>query len=945
MPNAINPSTPDLKADLSAFVAWRNEKLRGDEKGEAQSFLDRLFRALGHEGVQDAGAEFESRLRKREDRGTGFADLMWKPRVLIEMKKAGTPLRKHYRQAFDYWVRAVPDRPRYVVLCNFDEFWVYDFENQLDEPVDVVRIEDLPQRWEVLGFMLPTEVPPTFGNDLVQVTRAAAAEVALVFTSMKERGVSTVVAQRFVLQCVMAMFSEDIGLLPRHSFTEAITDAHTGAEAFDLIGGLFHEMNAPGKTPGGRFKDTPYFNGGLFAHVHPQELTNSELALLRDAAQTDWAGVRPEIFGTLFEGSMDSGERHARGAHFTSQADIAKIVGPCIVDPWRERVDASTKVGELNALLTDLMTYRVLDPACGSGNFLYVAYRELRRIEHEITEKLRAKRGSQQASLSYVQPENFLGIDNNPFAVEVAKVTMQLGKKLAADELGDEGTILPLDNLDGVISCSDALFSPWPRADVIIGNPPYIGRRGMIGELGADYVARLDEKYGPQGVADFVTYWFPKAHDHLPDGGRAGFVGTKSIKQGDGRKASLDYIVDHDGVIFDAVSHMPWSGEAQVTVSIVNWQKGGVPPAARVLWLEDGQRRVEVAEISGSLSALTDLRTTETLGANKDSFYQGQTFGVVEAFKVSGTEARALIRAEPADAEVIHAVLGGQEMLHSTDVNDWVIDIPGRDSDDVWARYPKLLAYLEPTAMADRQAKAQAQVAVNQEILARNRDARTNVHHVRFAENWWMLGYRRAEMLEALEKLPRYIVLTRTSSELRGPVFSFVDPRFHISDSAVAFPFSDDYSLGVLQSKLHTDWFREKCTTLETRLTYTSKNVGGHFPWPQDPTVEIVDRVAQAAAKIVEHRAKSFSMGVTLAQQYDVLRRPGKSTLRDLHAELDSAVMDAYGFDPHADVLAQLLALNHVLAERERAGDAVTRPGPAQGSGMVSTWAFPVPTL
>lgn len=141
------------------------------------------------------------------------------------------------------------------------------------------------------------------------------------------------------------------------------------------------------------------------------------------------------------------------------------------------------------------MTFRVLDPACGSGNFLYVAYRELKRIEHEVVEKLQRRSKTVQQGFSYVQPENFLGLDVNAFAVEIAKVTLMLGKKLAADELGEDGAVLPLDNLDRSIMAEDALFTPWPRADVIIGNPPYIGRRDMVSELGADYVARLHEHY------------------------------------------------------------------------------------------------------------------------------------------------------------------------------------------------------------------------------------------------------------------------------------------------------------------------------------------------------------------------------------------------------------------------------------------------------------------
>lgn len=350
---ASHEFTGTVRQRLEAFGRWRLEHLKGDEKGESQVFLDRFFQALGWGGVFEAGAALEYRLGN-DNGGTSFADLLWKPRVIIEMKKAGADLSKHYRQAFNYWTHAVPNRPRYVVLCNFDEFWIYDFDNQIDTPVEKVGLDELGAHWEAFGYLLPNEVAPTFGNDHVAVTREAAAEVAKVFVSLRDRGVEVAVAQRFVLQCVMAMFSEDVGLLPEHSLTKALQDAKTGAEAYDLIGGLFREMATPGVTAGGRFKDTPYFNGGLFSEIAQIELTNEELKLLRNAASTEWSKVRPEIFGTLFEGSMDSDERHATGAHFTSQADIARIVHPVVVDPWQQRIEAASSIDALNALLEDM---------------------------------------------------------------------------------------------------------------------------------------------------------------------------------------------------------------------------------------------------------------------------------------------------------------------------------------------------------------------------------------------------------------------------------------------------------------------------------------------------------------------------------------------------------------------------------------------------------------
>ena len=184
-------TTDDLRTRLDDFSTWRAQHLRGDEKGEAQTFLDRLFRAFGHPGAIEAGAVYEDRVKRRIDRlGVSYVDLMWKPRVLFEMKKAGTDLSRHFRQAFDYWQQAVPDRPRYVVLCNFDELWIYDFDQQLEAPMDVVAVTDLSRRYEALSFMLPDNPAPIFGNDLVKVTRDAAAEVAGVFRSIAARGLA-----------------------------------------------------------------------------------------------------------------------------------------------------------------------------------------------------------------------------------------------------------------------------------------------------------------------------------------------------------------------------------------------------------------------------------------------------------------------------------------------------------------------------------------------------------------------------------------------------------------------------------------------------------------------------------------------------------------------------------------------------------------------------------
>lgn len=254
---------------IKALVQY-GATLSGDEKGEAQVFCDRLFQAFGHGGYKEAGATLEFRVK--QGKGTHFADLLWRPRLLIEMKKRGEKLQKHYRQAFEYWIHLVPDRPRYVVLCNFDEFWIYDFNVQLDEPLDRVLLTELPDRYTALNFLFPDERKPQFGNDRVAVTRAAADKVAQVFNSLVDRGEDRETAQRFILQCVVAMFSEDFDLLPKGLFVELLDDCRNGQSSFDLIGGLFRQMNNRQRAKGGRFQKVAYFNGGIFSTVEPLEL-------------------------------------------------------------------------------------------------------------------------------------------------------------------------------------------------------------------------------------------------------------------------------------------------------------------------------------------------------------------------------------------------------------------------------------------------------------------------------------------------------------------------------------------------------------------------------------------------------------------------------------------------------------------------------------------------
>lgn len=929
-----NPPTDELRERLEAFVAYRHDRLAGDEKGEAQVFLDRLFQAFGHGGVYEAGAQLEARIARNDNGGTSFADLVWKPRVLVEMKKAGRDLSKDYRQAFDYWIRAVPDQPEFVVLSNFDEFWIYNLRHQLDEPIDRLTLDELPRRWEALAFLLPEAVEPVFQNDLVAVTRQSAAKMSAVFNQLVGRGLDRAQAQRFTLQALMAMFAEDIQLLPRHFFTLALDDclAEQGS-AYDLIFGLFREMNADGITPSGRYEGTPYFNGGLYRNIQPFELEQDEVELLHDASGEDWSQVKPAIFGTLFEQSLEKEARHAFGAHFTAEVDIQKIVLPTIVRPWSERIEDAATIADLERLQSELVALRILDPTCGCGNFLYVAYREMRRLEKRIEERIAERRRSEglgaQTRMTFLSTRQFTGMDISAFAVEIAKVTLMLARKLAADELDDERAVLPLDDLDDNFQAADSALSPWPEFDICIGNPPYLGRRKLVEERGAAYSAALAEAHPTvNGVADYVAYWFRIAHDRLPDGGRAGLVGTNTIRQGETREATLDYITDNGGVIYDAVASQPWSGDAAVHVSIVNWVKGeDVSP--KVLWINDGELRMEVEEINSALSPQIDLRRAKNLASNRDPkvSFQGLTPGHTAGFVLSPEEAAALVASDPASEAVIHPYLIGDDLTGDGVPSRFIIDIASRDAIAARASAPGAFEHVRGLVMNDRRATAEAERIANEEVLAARPNARVNWHHRGFFSRWWQLSFRRPDLVAAIAELDRYIAISRVAAVERPSFYAFVDPTIRPGDALQVFAFDDDYSFAVLQSTIHRAWFEERCSTLETRLRYTPRTVWNSFPWPQAPMPEQVAAVVSAARDLLDYREDNLRSGITLVEQYNSLRDPGVNRLRELHDALDTAVFAAYGFSDTEDPLAQLLALNETIAEQEEAGIPVRSPG------------------
>ncbi len=492
-----------IEQSLRNFVVWWREHIKGDEKGEAQIFLDHLMRAFGHAGAIEAGGNYETRVRRRRNSKAtvSFADYLLPKRVLIEMKKRGEDLKRHYTQLEEYWKSLDSQaRPRYALLCNFDAIWIYDFQLQFYDPVDTVQIAEIFERRAALEFLVArSRKAPVFRNNRVEVTKDAAFQLTELFRTIAP-DVGNAIAQRFTLQCMVALFAEDAELLPKSTLSRIIEDVKFSPSitdnSHDLMALLFIMMNYPKhRRRSGRFHDVDYFNGGIFDQIHPILLHPPQVRMLELACDEDWSKIRPSIFGNIFEYSMDRRERHKEGAHYTTELDIKRIVDPVIAEPWRDDIDSVKSLPDALALYDKLCDYIVLDPACGSGNFLYVAYREMKALEAELRERIAELGGDLSQLARRVTAKQFYGYDINEFAVELAKVSLMIAKKLAADEFDTDEEPLPLDNLDDNIKAEDALFNEWVEFDACIGNPPYLGGSTIGKERGIAYLSEVREKY------------------------------------------------------------------------------------------------------------------------------------------------------------------------------------------------------------------------------------------------------------------------------------------------------------------------------------------------------------------------------------------------------------------------------------------------------------------
>lgn len=748
-------------------------------------------------------------------------------------------------------------------------------------------------------FLAAPTLAPSFVDHYRELTKEATASIALLYQSLKDRSAAPMdEIQRFTLQCVWSLFAEDLGMLdgyPLQNIVHTLRQDPTRSSAAE-IGMFFRVLNQRGDhNRQGVLRGTRYVNGELFAQPAEVNLNQDELTLIAKAAEHDWRKVDPTIFGSLMEGVLGRDRRWELGAHYTHEADILKIVEPTIIRPWQRWIDACTSPTQARELLDELCSFRVLDPACGCGNFLYVAYRELRSLEHQLKARIATLAAEQGAAKPpgpwpYYRLSNLQGIDIEPVAVLIARVTLWMGHRQMVDRFGEAEPVLPLVDLSS-IRIADALSAEWPETDAIVGNPPFLGAKHLRPQRGDAYVDWMIRQFGV-GVKDYCVYWFRIAHDHLKPEQRAGLVGTNSVSQTSGRSASLDYLLADGSQITDAVSSQKWPGEAKVHVSLVNWIKQPAAPCDATL---DG---VHVDGISSQLRTL-DISTTgvEVLAANGNRAFAG-VVPQAKGFILGDTEARTLISSTPSLGEVINPFLNGEDIV--TEPNGgpsrWVVDFQSLPLEEA-SRYPIALN------IARTRVKPEREVSKNRAV----------------EDRWWLFGRRVEGMRSAVASMPRFVGASSTGKRFAA---AWQNSSTVANNAVCVFAFEDDFSMGVLQSRAHVAWAWAQASTLKGDLRYTPTSVFMTFPWAGAFANDVQrEAVAEACRQLLARRSKICQLEqIGLTKLYNAMDEGAWADLKKLHQVLDDSVAACYGWprsvaQDDAEIVRRLTALNKEITE------------------------------
>ena len=473
------------KAATAFSMRWKNAY---DEKSKAQSFLKEFFAVFGVDTV--VFNAFEHRV-KFTDGSQGYADCFWQGKILVEMKSAGKDLDAAHQQAMEYVRTLQPsDHPHAVVVSDFQRFRFYNLEK--DNALTEFALKDLHRYVKLFGFMIGAE-----GEDEIReqdpVNRKAAEQMAKLHDAMKAVGYAGHPLEVYLVRLLFCLFAEDTEIFETNQFCTFV-EQRTFADGSDLaakLAELFQVLNTPYEkrlsTRDESLAAFPYVNGGLFAETLPIAAFSADMRkALLDCAALNWSRISPAIFGAMFQGVMDKDTRHDLGAHYTSEENILKLIRPLFLDALRAEFNAicalkgNAKAARLKAFHAKLSSLTFLDPACGCGNFLLIAYRELRKLEMDVLEELHKDDPSlllDVTQLCKVNVSQFYGIEIEPFPAEIAKVALWLMDHLCnmevAKRFGQYFARIPIKDAPHIV-CTNALTTDWPRTDYIMGNPPFL---------------------------------------------------------------------------------------------------------------------------------------------------------------------------------------------------------------------------------------------------------------------------------------------------------------------------------------------------------------------------------------------------------------------------------------------------------------------------------------
>jgi hypothetical protein len=989
-----------------AFIAkWRDNPLT--ERAGAQAHFEDLCALLAVEPPRIEGEyQYERGLIKKSSASQGWADVWKRGCFAWEYKAPDKDLGAALKQLMVYALAL--DNPPLLVVSDRNRIEIHTHFTGTPSEVHSILLQNIGQPENLQKLRWLFDAPERFKprTTTYAVTEEAARKMGKLAERLNAQGHTPLQTAHFLIQCVFCMFAEDAKLLPEKLFERVLDKSNPdGAKAQSRLTELFSAMRRGGDFS---LETIPYFNGGLFELIEVPPLTTEDVVQLLDCARMGWGEIEPAILGTLFERGLNPDMRSQLGAHYTDPATILKLIRPVIEAPllaeWQPvkariagLMESFIQGGKgsqtahrdaqaaLAGFIQRLKAYRVLDPACGSGNFLYLALKSLKDLEHRANLEAEAL-GLHRELVIETSPANVLGIELNPYAAELARVTVWIGEiqwmLTHGYALRRDPILQPLDhieNRDAVLLPSPASKDKaggkgsaepeWPDADAIVGNPPFLGDKKMRAELGDEYTQALRRQYDGRvpGGADFVTYWFEKARAQVEAGKaqRVGLVATNSIRGGASRKV-LERIVA-TAPIFEAWSDEAWiNNGAAVRVSLVCFghlppslrgeaeaiqnalDRHGAAPLAMTVRL-DGQPVASIhADLTaGHKTALIDVTTALRLPENANVSFQGPV--LVGPFEVDGNIARDWLK-QPnpngrPNSDVLKPLTNGKDITSRTR-GLYVVDFA---------------AMSEATASLYELPFEHVQNVVKP-LRDSNRDESRR-------KRWWLHGRLGTDWRKAITSLPRYIATSRVA---KHRTFVWFPAIRWPSDAVVGIARADDTTFGILHSRFHELWSLGLCTWLGkgNDPRYTPTTTFETFPFPagltprDTPVGPQAEAIAAAAQRLNALREAwlnppEWVNWVRTKEEEQAgfplrpVARPGheaelkKRTLTNLynarpawlahaHRELDAAVAVAYGWTdyspemPDEEILKRLLALN---LERSAAGTPPSA-GPVESTPM-----------